>query len=122
MGLPWIRFDTNFFANDKITDLIDEHGAKGKQAGFVYLCALGFAGAYETDGLIKRSSLRMIHGTTIDAGILVSSDLWLLDPKGWLIKNYGTRQVVGAAQQQISEARSEAGKKGADARWHADES
>lgn len=110
--------DTNFFGNDKITDLIDEFGVKGKQAGFVYLCALGYSGAYETDGLIKRSSLRLVHGTSADAAILVSADLWVVADKGWHIKNYGTRQVIGAAQQIISEQKSAAGKRGADARWH----
>ena len=114
--------DTNLAGNDKITDLIETHGNKGKQAGFVYLCALGYAGAYETDGLIKRSTLKFIHGVLGDASILVSADLWLTTDGGWQIKNYGTRQVIGAAQQVISESKSAAGKKGADVRWHGDES
>lgn len=117
MGLPWIRMDTNFAANDKVTDLVDEHGGKGKQAGFVYLCALGYAGAHETDGLIKRSALKFCHGTPGDAALLVTAGLWEPDEAGWRIKNYGTRNVIGAAQQVISEAKSEAGKKGAAARW-----
>jgi hypothetical protein len=121
MGLPWIRMDTGFFGNDKITDLVDLHGSKGKQAGFIYLCALGYSGAYETDGLIKKSSLKIIHGTPGDAAVLVQAGLWLVADGGWLIKNYGTRQVVGAAQQVISESKSAAGKKGAEARWHPDE-
>lgn len=117
MGLPWIRMDTNVAANDKIADLVDTHGGKGKQAGFVYLCALGYAGAHETDGLIKRSALKFVHGTSSDANLLVAAGLWDQEDTGWRIRNYGTRQVVGAAQQAISDLRSEAGKKGAAARW-----
>lgn len=120
MGLPWIRMDTNVAANDKIADLVDSNGPKGKQAGFVYLCALGYAGAHETDGLIKRSALKFCHGTSADAALLVAAGLWEAHGDlGWRIKNYGTRNAVGAAQQAISEARSDAGRKGAAARWDA---
>lgn len=117
MGLPWIRLDTNVAANDKIADLVEEFGAKGKAAGFVYFCALAYSGGHESDGLIKRSALKFVHGTPADASLLVRADLWLEAEGGWLIKNYGTRQLVGAQQQVISAARSAAGKKGAESRW-----
>lgn len=117
MGLPWIRLDTNVSANDKIADLVDEHGARGKAAGFVYFCALAYAGGHESDGLIKKAILKFVHGTPADAALLVSSDLWIEAEGGWVIKNYGTRQLVGAEQQVISAERSAAGKKGADSRW-----
>jgi len=117
VGLPWIRLDTNVAAHDKIADLVDAHGTKGKAAGFVYFCSLAYAGGHESDGVIKKSTLKFIHGTPGDAALLVQGDLWLLIDGGWSIKNYGTRQVVGAEQQVVSAARSAAGKKGAESRW-----
>ena len=120
MGLPWYRKDTNFHTHDKVLDLV-AFGAKGKAAGFVYDCSLGYAVGNGNDGLIKRSALPFVHGTTADARLLVEVGLWQVVESGWQIKNFGTRQVVGASQQvkedQLRADRSEAGKKGAESRW-----
>lgn len=120
MGLPWYRKDTNFHTHDKVLDLV-AHGAKGKAAGFVYDCSLGYAVGNGNDGLVKRSALPFVHGTTADARLLVEVGLWEEVESGWQIKNFGTRQVVGASQQvkedQLRADRSEAGKKGAESRW-----
>jgi hypothetical protein len=48
---------------------------------------------------------------------LVAGDLWEVVENGWRIRNFGTRQVVGAAQQAMHDAKSSAGKKGAEKRW-----
>lgn len=117
MDLPWYRADTSFATHDKVLELIDIYGQKGKQAGFVYLCALGHSVGHGTDGLVKKTSLRAIHGTPGDAQILVAVGMWEPVDIGWHIVNFGTRQVVGAAQQIVSEQKSAAGKKGAEARW-----
>lgn len=121
MGYPWVRMDSNVAANDKIADLVEDGGVKGKAAGFVYLCALGYAAGQETDGFIRRSALKFIHGVAADAELLVQAGLWVVVEDGWAIKNYGNRNVVGASQQAAAEdvaaKRSEAGKKGADGRW-----
>jgi hypothetical protein len=117
MELTWFRADTSFAVHDKITALVENFGAKGKQAGFVYMCALGHSVGHGTDGLIKRTTLKWVHGTAGDASILVQAELWETDPDGWRIKNFGTRQIVGATQQIIAEQKAAAGKKGADKRW-----
>lgn len=117
MELGWYRADTSFATHDKVLELIDIYGAKGKQAGFVYFCALGHSVGHGTDGHVKKTTLRGIHGTTGDAAILVAVGMWEVAENGWHIVNFGTRQVVGAQQQIISELRSAAGKKGAEARW-----
>lgn len=117
MELTWFRADTSLASHDKITALVEDHGNRGKQAGFVYICALGHAVGHGTDGLIKRTSLKWVHGTPADAALLVAADLWEVVDGGWRIRNFGTRQVVGATSQAIKEARSAAGKKGAEARW-----
>ena len=116
MGLPWVRLDTNIATHDKILSLLDA-GAKGKQAGFVYAMSIAHAAGHGTDGVIKRAALPFIHATTADAKLLVINELWECVDVGYRIKNWGTRQVVGAAQQALSDIRSDAGKKGAAARW-----
>lgn len=116
MELTWFRADTAFASHDKVLALVETFGNRGKQAGFVYQCALGHAVGHGTDGLIKRTSLRWVHGTTGDADLLVSAGLWEPCEQGWHITNFGTRQVVGAAQQVISEARQSAGRKGGESK------
>lgn len=116
MELPWFRSDTDFPSHDKIIALVENFGVKGKAAGFVYECALAHSVGHGTDGLIKKTTLKWVHGTTGDAAILVQAGLWEQHAEGWHIKNFGTRQVVGAAQQVISEARAAAGRKGGEAK------
>ena len=119
-GLPWFRADSNFPTHDKIIELCSL-GQRGKAAAFVYFASLGWAVGHGTDGLIKRGALPFIHGTTVDARLLVECRLWEIVEGGWMIHNYGTRQAVGAIHQaahdSLSAARSEAGRKGAEARW-----
>lgn len=117
MELTWYRSDTSFSSHDKVLELVETHGAKGKAAGFVYLCALGHSVGHGTDGLVKRTSLRALHGTPADAALLVQTGFWEVSEEGWHIVNFGTRQVVGATQQVIHDSKSAAGKKGSDARW-----
>ncbi|GAA4176429.1 hypothetical protein [Gryllotalpicola koreensis] len=115
-GLPWFRADTNFPTHDKVLDLVGL-GAKGKAAAFVYFCSLAHAVGQGTDGLIKKATLPFVHGTAADARLLVDARLWIVVEGGWQIKNFGTRQVVGAEAQAIHEVKSAAGKKGAEERW-----
>jgi hypothetical protein len=120
--LPWFRADSNFPTHDKIIELCGL-GQKGKAAAFVYFASLGWAVGHGTDGLIKRGALPFIHATTSDARLLVEAMLWDVVEGGWMIHNFGVRQAVGAIQQGISDSlsavRSEAGRKGAEARWGA---
>lgn len=117
MELSWYRADTSFATHDKILELVEVYGAKGKAAGFVYMCALGHSVGHGTDGIVKKTSLKVIHGTPGDAAILVTVGLWEAVEGGWVIRNFGSRQVVGAMQQAIRESMSEAGKKAAEKRW-----
>lgn len=121
MGLPWYRADTNFPTHDKVLDLVG-HGAKGKAAGFVYQCSLASNVGNGGDGSIKKAALAFIHGTPADARLLVEVGLWVETSAGWKVKNFGTRQVVGASEQvkeeEEQQKRVEDGKKGADVRWH----
>jgi len=114
-GLPWFRADTNMPTHDKVLELVGARG--GKAAAFVYMCSLAYAVGHGTDGLIKKAALPFVHGTTTEARLLVDYRFWVVVEGGWQIKNFGTRQMVGAEAQAISSARSEAGKKGAESRW-----
>lgn len=119
MGLPWARADTNLPTHDKILELIDTAGpAKGKAAAFVYVASFLYSVGHETDGVIKRSALPFIHATKADANLLVQVGLWECVEGGYRIRNFGNRNVAGFAQQALSDIRSAAGKKGADARWN----
>lgn len=120
MGLAWVRLDTSMPTHDKMIALAG-YGDRGLAAAFVYVSSLAHSGAQETDGLIKRGALPFVHGKPTHARLLVEVGLWDAVDDGWRIHNWGDRNVVGAMQQAIDEAkhdaRSAAGKKGAEARW-----
>ncbi|WP_433660775.1 hypothetical protein ACQPW1_00350 [Nocardia sp. CA-128927] len=104
--------------HDKILELLDlAGGPKGKAAAFVYVCSYLWSVANGTDGVIKRSALPFIHCTKADANWLVQAGLWQCAEGGYRINNFGDRNVVGFAQQALSDTRAEAGRKGAAARW-----
>lgn len=116
MALPWFRADTNLPTHDKILDLIGR-SPKGKGAGFVYMCSLAYAAGHETDGFIARAALPFVHGTPVEARLLAEARLWDVVEGGWLIRNWGTRQLVGAESQAVHEKAVRDGKRGAEARW-----
>jgi len=116
VGLPWFRADTNLPMHDKILDLVGR-GPKAKGAAFVYVCSLAYSVGNETNGFVAKAALPFIHGTPAEARLLMESRLWLQVEGGWQIPNFGTRQLIGAQAQAISDARSAAGKKGMESRW-----
>lgn len=116
MSYPWIRVDTNLPTNEKILHLASL-GDKGLAAAFVYVCSLTYSGGHETSGFIAKAALPFVHGKPAHARMLAEAHLWLIVEGGWQIKNWGERNLVGATQQALSELRSVAGKKGAEARW-----
>ncbi len=120
MPMSWIRLDTNMPTHEKIIHLAG-YGDRGLAAAFVYISSLSHSGGHETSGFIAKGALPFIHGKASHAKLLVEARLWDPVEGGWQIHNWGDRNVVAATQQAISEARSQAGRKGADARWHADE-
>ncbi|MGI6878799.1 hypothetical protein [Microbacterium sp. gxy059] len=116
-GLPWIRIDSDIASNPKIADLIAEHGAKGKAAAFVYVAAIGYAAAHQTDGHIPRGGLLICHGTPNDARLLVDAGLFEQAEKGWQVANYAEHQPTRAVAEAAAAERSERARKAAEARW-----
>lgn len=118
MTLPWVRLDAGFPSHDKVLQLIADHGAAGKAAGFVFACSLAYSGDHGTDGLIPRAALPFIHGTRKDAERLVEAGLWHPDPKGWRIPNWQVRQQSAAVAEAVADAKRRAAVKGNCVRHH----
>jgi hypothetical protein len=116
-GLPWVRIDSDLAQNPKIADLASEHGQRGLAAAFVFVCSIGHCAAHNTDGEIRKAMLPFIHGTAALARLLVEAGLWEVVDKGWRITGYAEHQPTRAAREAEANARSEAGRKAANARW-----
>jgi hypothetical protein len=115
MGLPWFRADTNLPTHDKILELVGK-SPKGKGAAFVYMCSLAYAAGHETSGFIARAALPFVHGTTFEARLLAEVHLWEVVEGGWQVRNWGTRQLVGAESQAIHDSAVERGRRGGQAK------
>jgi hypothetical protein len=120
-GLPWVRMDSDTYANPRVVDFIDDHGQRGLAAIAIWKFAIEYSGGHATDGLISKAVLRQIHGTAVHARLLVDGGFFEVHEKGWLIAGYDTHQPTRATTEELRRARSEAGKKGAAARWHGDD-
>jgi hypothetical protein len=116
MGLPWFRTDTNIASHDKVLELLDKSSTKGKGAAFVYVCSLAYSAGHGTSGFIARAALPFVHGTPTEARLLAEVRLWEVVEGGWQIRNWGTRQLVGAEAQSIHESAVERGRKGGQAK------
>lgn len=116
-GLNWIRLDSDIAQNPKIVDLITENGQRGAAAAFVFIASIGYCAAHNTDGALGKAVLPFIHGNTATARLLVEAGLWEVTDKGWRIARYAEHQPTKATREAISAAKSDAGKKGAAARW-----
>jgi hypothetical protein len=118
VSLLWVRIDTNLASHDKILALVNDPSPRRWQAAFSYVCAIGWAGDRETDGVVSRHALPYVHGTPTTARLLVDYGLW--EPNGsgsWHIHNFAERQQtsVVAAQRRLDAARA------ACIRWHGPE-
>jgi hypothetical protein len=113
MGLPWVRLDTGFAQNPKIAALC----AAGRwRSAFVWVAALGYAGAQGTDGYIPDYCLPFIHGTRQNANDLVQYELWAVDSGGWNINDWAEFQLSDEAAKK----RSDKARNAALERWKKD--
>lgn len=85
MALPWFRVDTNWHHNDKMLELAD---AGQFRAMVVYVASIGYAVEHETDGLIPKRALPLLHARTKEAEQLVDAGLWHKREEGWDIHNF----------------------------------
>lgn len=111
MGLPWVRLDTDAFDHPRFLELFDSNQYR---AATVWVLGLAYCGRHETDGYIARSLLRRLEGRAVDAKALVKVGLWEEVDGGWVMPGWGKYQPTAATMAR----RSEAGRIGANARWH----
>lgn len=108
--LPWVRLDSNIGQHDKILELLADPSPRRWQAVASYVFALAWAGGVGTDGRIPPTALPIVHGTANTARLLVKYGLWEeTPPRGWRIRNYGSRQQL----TQAGDARKEAQRRSA---------
>ena len=109
-GLKWIRLDTTMFENPKLLYLKED---KQYKAIVVHLEGMSYSGRHGLAGYIPKAALRIIGGTSIDAGRLVAAGLWAPAPGGWQINNWDEYQLADEDAQK----RSAKAQKAAAARW-----
>lgn len=105
--MPWAKVDDQWFAHRKVVGL--SLAARG-----LWTTALSWSCAQRTDHLPEHMVRFLAGGADIDplAAELEDAGLWQTDGNGWAIHDWDEYQ-----QRTLSEKRSDAGKKGADARW-----
>jgi DNA primase large subunit len=118
MALPWARLDSNIHAHDKILSLLDASARQKWQAFALYVFALGWSVGQETDGRIPKSALKMLHGSTECARLLVEHRLWTNVEAGWEIVNFAERQQLSDETYTIRKAQHLGGLKGNCVRHH----
>lgn len=108
--MSWVRLDDGVYDHPKLL-------AVSPRTRWVWVAGLAWSSRYRQDGLVPRGALHPLQGTPRDAAGLVAAGLWLPDPEagGWRIHDYGQYQPMNG---ELSRKRSEAGRKGAQARWH----
>lgn len=119
MGLPWVRFDTNTPAHDKILALLSDPSPKRWQAVASWHFSVEWSGGAGTDGVVPRAALPWIHGTDTTARLLVKHKLWTEESvTGWRIRNFEKYQLLNEYAEALQETRRYASAKANCKRWH----
>ena len=134
--MPWVRIDDGFARHPKVA-------AAGPLAIAMQVAALCYCNREMTDGFVPRSVARTlvdwevisadgrVHQIAHTCGmsgddvtcqwvidILVSARMWHEVEGGYQIHDYADYQATKADIQAMQATKSEAGKRGADSRWH----
>jgi hypothetical protein len=135
--VTWLKFDDNFMEHPKIE-------RAGGDAGWLWVCAIGYASRHWTDGLVPETKVPRLSDRQRPMKLaekLCEVGLWhgpgeVCDSEvcpahyhpvpydAYVIHDYWgyqpTRAEAEKKQEEIHAKRSEAGKLGAHNRWHAD--
>ena len=117
--MPWFKVDDKFHANVKVTRI-----PRSKRWSAIGLWTI--AGVWSadqlTDGFIPQHQFEELGASTTDAEQLVFAQLWSEVTGGYQFNNWSKYQpsAVEVTQklERLAQVRSEAGKKGAHARWN----
>jgi hypothetical protein len=116
----WTKLDDNFPDHPKVVEA-------GPLASWLYVCGLCYSNRYLTDGFIPSGQVRRLADLPDPrecAAVLVRVGLWHEIDGGYQIHDFHdcnmTAEEAKRKREQISKARSEAGARGAEARWQTD--
>jgi len=110
-GVDWVRTEASIYRNPKVLGLLSQ--PNGWQTAVVYWFSYGYAGENGATGTIPKLALPIIQGTPKIAQRLIDAGLWEVTSEGWKIHDYDLYQP----DANYIKMRSEAGRKGAAARW-----
>jgi hypothetical protein len=115
--MPYLYLDDNFADHPKVDALSD--------AAFrLHVSGLLYCAKHKTDGYIPAERVPRLVPRYKKASLteLIRGRLWLPDDAALNIHDYldwnRSRQQIEEDQERVRKQRSEAGKKGAAARWH----
>jgi len=120
--MVWARLDDQFHAHDKVADLDMAPTTVPMMVAAVGLhaLALSWCGDQLTDGIVPRSQPARLVGEPVDNLVeeLVRVHLWDKHRRGYVIHDFLDYNPSKAQILARRQAQSEAGKRGAEARWH----
>jgi hypothetical protein len=110
-GVEWVRLQTSIYHRGKLLTVLGL--PSGHRTAVVYMFSLAYAGANGCTGHIPKAALPLIQASRADAKRLVDAGLWEPTPDGWKVHDWDVYQPTPGYVQKLSDA----GKKGAKARW-----
>lgn len=112
--MVWVTFDDKFHSNPKIV-------SAGLDGAGLYARALTYCGDHLTDGYVPCQWASEVAPKRV-RDKLSSTGLWIQNGAYYYIPDYlefnPSRGEVERRRSEISQVRSKAGKRGAEARWH----
>lgn len=112
--MTWVKMDDMVPENPKFVDLSD-------RAYRIHWDAICYCNRRLTDGHIRRGALRALGATPRYVAELIDAGLWEPSPNGtggYMIHDYLDYQPSKTEVEERRKKRSDAGAKGARARWH----
>jgi hypothetical protein len=113
--VSWLRVDDGFGEHEKIIDLSD-------RAFRLHVIALCYCARNLTDGLLRERQLATVcaitKATVRHLDELVTAGLWEPEGDSYRINDYLEYNPTKKKVKERRQARSDAGKRGSDARWN----
>lgn len=116
--MPWVKMSDDYYDNPKLA-------AAGPLAELLWARSIAWSNRNKQNGKVPRATARSLGAFAEDFGstwqllaaALETANLWHPIGEGWEIHDYLDYQRSAAQIRELTEARSEAGRKGAEGRW-----